>query len=210
MLLPFPYLVDKYNVHPDVILHLGANAGQEAEAYYNAGVESVIWVEAIPAVFEKLNENVKDFHGTITINACVSDVDGEEVEFNVSNNESQSSSFLQLDHHKIIHPEVHYVDKIKMATHRVDTLLKNFKVEGKWFLNADLQGAELLALKGMGNLLHKFKWLYLEVNKKNTYDGCPLVEDIDHYVSKYGFVRSETAEWVADSWTDAFYVKHEN
>jgi hypothetical protein len=46
----------------------------------------------------------------------------------------------------------------------------------------------------------------LEVNKKETYKGCALVQDIDNYLFD-DFKRVETAEWVGDSWSDAFYVR---
>jgi hypothetical protein len=114
---------------------------------------------------------------------------------------------LELGHHSVIHPEVFYKDKIHIKTFRVDDLLKDFKIEGDWFLNADLQGAELLALKGMGDLLHKFKWCYLEVNKKETYIGCPHIDSVDEYLKGFGFERVETGEWVQDTWTDALYCK---
>jgi hypothetical protein len=66
------------------------------------------------------------------------------------------------------------------------------------------------AFKGMGHLLGQFKWVYTEVNKQNTYEGCALIEDLDFYLLKYGFERAETGQWVADTWTDALYVKKYN
>jgi len=206
MMIDFNTLWPKYGINPYGVLHLGANEGQEAEIYYNHSVKEVIWIEAHRPTFEKLQENVKDIPGTTCIQACVSDRYGETY-FNVSNNDSQSSSLLELGHHSIIHPEVHYVDKIPIKTFRVDDLLKDFKIEGEWFLNADLQGGELPALKGMGELLNKFKWCYLEVNKKETYIGCATIDKIDDYLKGFGFERIETGEWVADTWTDALYYK---
>lgn len=206
MMIDFDYLFDKYNIKPNGVLHLGANEGQEAEDYQKRGIENVIWVEANGHVFKKLENHVKDIPGSICIQACVSDRYSETF-FNISNNDSQSSSIMELGHHSVIHPEVHYVDKIPITTHRIDELLKDFDFEGDWFLNADLQGAELLALKGMGELLDKFKWCYLEVNKKETYKGCPDIDDVDVFLLQRGFERVETGEWVADTWTDALYLK---
>lgn len=206
MMIDFNYLWPKYKIHPNGVLHLGANIGEESKFYYNAGVENVIWVEGNGEIFEKLKNNVQDIPGTICIQACVSDRYSETI-FHVSNNGSQSSSLLELGHHSVIHPEVHYVKNVSVKTHRCDELLKDFFFEGDWFLNIDLQGAELLALKGLGEMINKFKWAYLEVNKKETYKGCPLIEDIDDYLIQYGFKRMETGQWVADTWTDALYCK---
>lgn len=206
-MIDFDILWPKYGIKPDGVLHLGANTGQEAPVYAKHGVKEVVWIEAIPAVFNELVRNV-DQYGHTCILACVGEDEGREVEFNISNNESQSSSYLELAHHKIIHPEVSYVGKIKTTIRRLDVMMaEDAYKEGVWFLNADLQGAELPAFKGMGNLLHDFKYVYTEVNKRETYKGCALIEEVDEYLGRFGFVRVETGQWVGDTWTDALYIK---
>jgi FkbM family methyltransferase len=206
MLIPLQTLFEKYNIQSSGILHCGASTGQEAEAYNQHGIKNVIWVEAIPDVYEELKRHVEPY-GHLCINVCVSDVDGEMVNFNISNNEGQSSSFLELGVHKEIHPTVHYVNSIELETKRLDSILKDIDISSINFINFDLQGAELKALKGMGDILKQIDYCYLEVNKKETYVGCGLIDDVDEYLSRYGFVRVETAEWVSDTWSDAFYIK---
>lgn len=208
MMIHFDDLWPRHNITPYGVLHLGSSVGQEKDVYVKHGVKEVIWVEAIPAVFAELLNNVKDIPGTICINACVGEEEGKEVEFNVSNNEAQSSSYLELGHHKIIHPSVHYVDKFKTTIRRGDVLFKDFKFEDSWFLNADLQGSELQAFKGMGELLHKFDFIYSEINFKECYIGGALVGEIDEYLSRFGFLRKETGVVVGETWTDALYIKH--
>lgn len=208
MMIDFNTLWPKYDVYPYGVLHLGANQGQERETYRKNGVKKVIWVEAIPEVFYQLSENIKSFEGHSALNICVGDVEGEPVEFKVSNNESQSSSYLNLKHHSVIHPEVHYVHSFETIKRRLDKIfpLASFSKE-KWLLNLDLQGAELDAIMGMGALIEEFEWIYTEVNKKEVYEGCALISDIDEYLKLFGFFRAETGAWVSDSWTDAFYTK---
>jgi len=209
-MINFKYLFDKFNVKPKGVLHCGASTGQEAETYKSFGIEKVIWIEAIPDVFENLEKHLRFVNcetGATCINACISDVDGKEVIFNVSNNEAQSSSYLDLGHHLIIHPTVQYIDKIPMKTIRLDTLLQSTDMTDYDFANFDLQGAELDAMKGLGDLIKNFKYIYSEVNKKSTYIGCPLIEDLDIYLSTWGFDRVETGQWVGDCWTDAFWIK---
>jgi FkbM family methyltransferase len=208
MMIDFDILWPKYQIAPYGVLHLGANTGQEYQTYKKHGVGQVIWVEAIPKVFDKLVENLKDDPTQSAMLLCVGDEEGKDVEFNISNNESQSSSILELGHHKIIHPEVHYVDKFTTKMHRLDVVLHPDSFRNvEWLLNADLQGAELKAFIGMGDLLKDFSWVYTEVNKKETYKGCALVEEVDEYLGRFGFVRIETGQWVADTWTDALYLK---
>lgn len=218
MLIPFPTLVKKYGINPTGILHLGANEGNEVDWYTDAGVDRIVFVEAIPHVFDKLKLNMKSWIGEKNIihciNACLAEVDGEEVDFYISSNKGESSSFLTFGVHKSLHPDVTVVDTIKLNTRRLDSLYRDddqytFRMidDELDFLNIDLQGAELLALKGMGGMLSKFKWAYIEVNKVQTYLGCPLVEQIDYYMLRYGFHRIETAPWIGDAWSDAFYCK---
>lgn len=207
MMIDFNILWPKYGIKPDGVCHLGANTGQEADTYVKHGVKEVIWVEAIPAVFAQLLHNTAHIPGTVCVNACVGEVDGKQVEFHVSNNESQSSSYLELGHHKIIHPEVHFVSHFKTTMRRGDILFKDFKFAGSWFLNADLQGSELQAFKGMGDLLHKFDFIYSEINFKECYQGGALVGEIDEYLSEFGFKRIETGPVVGETWTDALYIK---
>lgn len=207
MMIDFNTLWPKYGIKPYGVLHLGGNTGQEAEAYYNLNVKEVIWVEAIPSVYAELLNNVKDIPGSICINACIGEEEGKEVEFHISNNEAQSSSYLELGHHKIIHPSVHYIDSFKTKIERGDKLFKDFKIEGDWFLNADLQGSELQAFKGMGNLLNNFQWIYSEINFKECYIGGALVDEIDTYLSKFGFHGTETGPVVGGTWTDRLYCK---
>jgi hypothetical protein len=112
-----------------------------------------------------------------------------------------------LEYHKIAHSEVHYVEKIAIKTKTLNTIFKDFKLDGFTFLNADIQGAELLMLKGATEILPKLDYLYLEVNKKELYKGCAMIEEIDSFVAQYGFERVQT-EWCGDfGWGDALYIK---
>ena len=62
----------------------------------------------------------------------------------------------------------------------LDTSIYNF-----W--NFDIQGAELLALKGATKSIKYAKAIYLEVNEKELYKDCALIDDIDIFLSQYNF-----------------------
>lgn len=217
MLIQLQDLITKYKFKPKGVVHLGASYGQEAQDYEAAGIKNVWWVEAIPEVFIKMRDSMQkyDFSNIVCTNNCLSNVDGEEVEFKISNNEGQSSSFLDFGTHALAHPTVKFIKKLKLKTKRFDTIAKELVEEGMVnmnnydFLNIDLQGAELLALQGMGRYIRGFKWAYIEVNKDELYRGCPMVEEIDAYLEKYGFERVET-KWTSWNWGDAFYIKKIN
>lgn len=210
MLIPFREVLETYNIKTKGVIHVGANFGQEAKDYYDNGVEDVIWIEANPKSMETLYSHLSQFpkqNPLLVLNKCVSEKDGDEVTFNISNNEGQSSSFLDLEYHKIAHQEVFYTESITLTTTTLNTLFKDFDLKGYKFLNADIQGAELLMLKGATNILPKLECLYLEVNEKELYKGCGLIGDIDDFVSQYGFKRVRT-EWCGNfGWGDAVYIK---
>ena len=80
-----------------------------------------------------------------------------------------------------------------------------YKGEYKYFLfNV---GTELDDLKGSTSVLNQFDLLYIEVNREETYKGCPMVEELDEFLKEYKFTRVET-KWASDyhSWGDACFI----
>lgn len=201
MLIDFNTIVRKYG-KPKGILHVGANRGQEAEIY-SRHVKNIVWIEALPHIYQELVQNVKKY-GHKTILACVSDKE-EEVTFHESNNESQSSSFLELGTHLTAHPEVHYIAEHKMKTIRLDSIIGD--LGDLDFLAMDIQGAEMLALKGLGDRISQFKYIYLEVNTQEVYKGCALQPEIDKYLAKFGYQKREERIFKHWGWGDSLYIK---
>lgn len=108
----------------------------------------VIWIEAIPEVYEQLKINLKDYPNQDSVLACLSDEEDKEVTFHVSNNEAQSSSFLELGTHKESHPTVSYLYDFATKTKTLKSVISETGVDvTDWLLVGDLQGAEGLMLK---------------------------------------------------------------
>ena len=61
-------------------------------------------------------------------------------------------------------------------------------------------------LRGGTKTLENIDAMIVEVNKAEVYEDCPLVEDLDEFLAKFGFNRVTTA-WQTDSWGDALYAK---
>lgn len=74
--------------------------------------------------------------------------------------------------------------------------------------NFDIQGAELMALKGAGDLIKGAEVLYLEVNREPIYAGCALIDELDAWCDERGFVRVATV-WTRAEWGDAVYIRKE-
>ena len=116
---------------------------------------------------------------------------------------------MELGTHKQHYNHIRYVKDINGVTKTINTLYVEHGISPNFanFLNIDLQGAELLALKGMKNLLKHFDYLYLEVNKEELYENCNLIGEIDEYVKQFNFKRVETV-MTKENWGDAFYIKN--
>ena len=128
--------------------------------------------------------------------------------FKITNN-GQSSSIYEFGTHSKYFPGIKFIKSEQRKTATVKKIYSDNHIPEDFanFLNIDIQGAELLAIKGMGELINNFDYLYLEVNDDQVYKGCALVTDIDEYVSKYGFKRVQTYWYSGQGWGDAFYMK---
>lgn len=202
MLIDFRELFPRYKIRPQGVLHVGANVGEEAPVYLELGIKKQLWVEANPHIYRQLLQNISDNPDAIALNFAAGDEQKPSVTLHISNNAGQSSSLLELGTHKIAHPDVYYVGDVTVRMERLDSLY----LTGYDFLNIDVQGFELHVLKGLGEKVGQFKWIYLEVNKAELYEHCALIEDIDIYLGAYGFERRET-KWAGDTnWGDALYI----
>jgi len=185
-------------------LHIGAHECEELTFYNQLGLkkEDIIWIDAIPSkVNDAKNRGIPN-----VFNAVITDKDDEEVTFNISNN-VQSSSVLELGTHLQEHPWVVYVDQIKQKSITIDTFFERNNIDASKynFWNFDIQGAELLALKGATQSIKYAKALYLEVNEKELYKKCGLIGEIDEFLLEYNFKRVLT-NITEHGWGDALYI----
>lgn len=204
MLIPLEELVDSHTIERSNILHVGAHTGEEADVYDALGFQEVFWVEADADTAAELKRNVEKREGHHVIVAVCSD-EVDEVTFNRANN-GQSSSILDLGTHAQEHPEVKYVSKKTMMSTTVDNLFDLGIINECSFMNLDVQGAELLVLKGAEEFLSNVNYIYSEVNAKELYKGCVLMPDLDKWLADRGFIRAETV-MTQHGWGDAIYCR---
>ena len=208
MLIPLNDIYAILNAHNIVAtgaLHIGAHECEELPFYAKLGLstQDLVWIDAIDSkVNEAINRGIPNVY-----NAVVTDKDDETVVFNVSNN-YQSSSVLEFGTHSKEHPWVVYVDKINKQSITIDTFFQRAHLDpSKYnFWNFDIQGAELLALKGAVNSIQHARAMYLEVNVKELYKGCGLIGDIDKFLAQHNFKRVLT-NITEYGWGDALYIR---
>lgn len=209
MLINMDKLIKTYKLDITGVIHVGAHECEEYNFYLNQKIpkENIFWIEAMDNKVKKMKEKNINI-----IKAVVSDRDGEEVTFNITNN-GMSSSFLELGTHKKYHPGVHVVKKEKMITSRIDTIIENglINMDNINFLNIDIQGTELKALKGLGKYIDNINYILTEVNTEKIYKDCCLIDELDNFLKEKGFVRKCTKMWQKKGrntgWGDAFYIR---
>jgi FkbM family methyltransferase len=195
----------EHNIQIKGVLHLGAHDCEEIVIYDKMGIDhkNIVWIDGfIPKVLEAKNKGFINVYY-----AVISDTDNQDVTFNVSNN-IQSSSILELGTHSYYHSNIVYINKIPSKTTTVDTFFKKNELNASKynFWNMDIQGAEMLALKGGLESLQYVDAIYLEVNTTELYRGCSLFNDIDAFLVSHGFTLAEV-EITDSTWGDALYIK---
>ena len=185
------------------VLHVGAHRAEELESYSRNGFNFVTWVEAQPQLAKELLGRLDKTRNRV-INIAAWDTNGELKSLKITNN-SQSSSLLNMKTHIDAYPDISVTNEIQIEAKRLDSILPQ---DSKFSLiNLDIQGAELNALKGLGDILTRTDVIYCEVNRKQLYEGCALVNDIDSYLKQFNFRRVSTKWYIRAGWGDAVYIK---
>ena len=201
-----------FNTFPECIpkkgiLHIGAHMCEERVLYNSINIrdKDTLWIEAIGeivAYVKKINENIN------IVQAVITDKDDEELSFMITNNK-ESSSIFNFGTHAIEHPHVFEIERRRLKSITLNTLFErnNIPHDRFDFINIDIQGAELKALKGATRILPHIKAIYAEVNEKMLYEGAGLLPELDEYLATFNFKRVIT-NMTQHGWGDALYIKN--
>ncbi|MEY3227286.1 MAG: hypothetical protein RLZZ536_1905 [Planctomycetota bacterium] len=169
------------------VVHVGAHTGEEAWIY-NAFRVPVIWVEANPELIPVLSNEIQKFSGQHALQALLTERDGEEVEFRITNNGGASSSVLQLGEHSKMYPDVNETSTVRLKSTTLERVLEKFDGHGRFdALVLDVQGAELLVLKGAGPRITQFKFIFAECSDFEIYKDCCTVESLSAWLKDFGY-----------------------
>ncbi len=206
MLISFNKLTNKYNLKIIGISHFGAHKGQEVKSYLKNGITNIHLFEPQKNAYEFLSHKFKNVNEVNLYNFGLGD-SNESMTLNVEkNNDGMSSSVLQPLEHIKYYPEIKFNQTEQINIKRYEDL----GVSNVNFLNIDIQGFELEALKGCGEKLSEIDYIYIEINRKELYLNNPHVSEIDNYLRNYNFLRVKTI-WASSNlpFGDALYIKKE-
>ena len=176
----------KINTDTPIIIDAGANVGNITALFQQQYKCPTIYAfEPIPELTEGLQKRFEG-HANIYIIPKAVGAETKTISFNLVNNLVSSSIFPVSDIKKHYHGEkvgIKQILNVNMV--RLDEALNG--IDGIDILKLDLQGYELEALKGCGDLLKDIKIVTTEIEFVPLYESQPLFGDIDIYLRSNGF-----------------------
>jgi FkbM family methyltransferase len=183
------------------LVHVGAHLGQERNRYEALGYRRVLWVEGSQAVHQRLAESLSRHMGErtarglptaehLSVCALLTDREGDEAALREFSNDGMSSSiFAATDTLKARWPDLQETGQLQHTrTRTLDGLLSDQDFGRVDTLVVDVQGAELLVLKGAGQTLAQVKAVVSEVSTQPLYSGGVLYAELAAFLQARGFV----------------------
>jgi FkbM family methyltransferase len=171
------------------LLFIGANDMREIRDYVRT-YKNGLFVEAIPATFERLKLNLLQPNTNYkAINSLVTSEPGKTYKFNVFSNMEASSSIYEPNETEWMWNHIHVTHQIDLVSTTVANLLSEEGWEDKRYdLVLDVQGAELEVLKGFGKSnLANIDMVVVEVSTKQFYKGGVLFDELNAFFIQNGF-----------------------
>lgn len=194
-------LRNKYGLSMEGVIHIGAHYGQEYSLYKESGIQNIIFIEPLPDKFEYLKQLSEN---CILFNTALGNFSGYVDMFVDLENKGASSSILSPKKHCELYPSITFSHKVTVPITTLDLLnFDRFKFD---WINIDVQGYELEVFKGGVKTLETIKCIYTEMERDYLYENNSLIDELDGFLSMYGFIRKETW-WMNSVWGEAFYIK---
>lgn len=173
------------------VVHIGADVGQEVEQYFNYGFENIILIEANPECYKILVSKFGNDPRIRIFNYAVCDRQGT-VDFHIHTSRSGSTepaSILPMKRFKEIVKTLHTTKTIQVPAITLDLMFEKHQIAftAYNFLNIDIQGAELLALRCAQKFLSSIDVVVSEVNVVEMYEDGAVEGDVVKFLNQQGF-----------------------
>jgi len=183
------------------LVHVGAHLAQERHHYEASGFRRILWIEGSPSVYARLDTSLREHTGPSGISAAgtvhdsvcslLADRSDSHVEFHEFSNDGESSSMFPptAEKHKRWPGIFATGQKETLRTRTLDEIAQEMRyADTTDVLVVDVQGAELLVLKGAERMLRTVKAVVAEVSTVPYYDGGVLFPELRNYLLARGFI----------------------
>lgn len=207
--------IAKSFLHEDIsiIFELGARYCMDTLGFNKLLPNAKIFTfECNPRTLPECRKAVKNIKNITLIEKAVSDKTGK-VKFYPTNpertitphkngNPGASSLFTVSSNYP---KDVIVQDEIEIESIRLKSFLKQNDIKGIDLLWMDIQGAELMALRGLENDLSKVNLIHTEIEFIDMYEGQPLFKDVKKFLNEKKFFLYDFT-YISPYFGDAIFV----
>ena len=146
MLISLEKIIERFKIQGVYIAHFGAHHGQEVAMYQTNNFEEIHLFEPQSTAFELLESSYQNVKNIFLYNFGLGAKNSSSL-LHLGSGDGQASSVLKPNLHQDLYPYIEFNDSEEIEIKKFDDLDLN-KIN---FLNIDIQGYELQALKGCEN-----------------------------------------------------------
>jgi FkbM family methyltransferase len=205
---------------PLIIFDIGSRDCVQSIEFYKHFPNSKIYAfECNPNTIEICKKNIEPYSDRITlIEGAVCDYDGYITFYPINQektittwkdgNPGASSIFKSNGKYTV---ETYIQDEIVTECHRLDSVMNKLGISNVDIIWMDLQGAELLALKGLGTYLQNVKYIHTEVSYREMYSGQVMFNELNNFIlsNDFSIINNLTLRgWQEDAIYKKNYNKH--
>lgn len=177
-----------------IIFDIGSRDCVQSIEFYNAFPNSKIYAfECNPNTLDICKKNIEPYNDRITlIEGAVCDYDGNITFYPINQkktistwkdgNPGASSIFKSNGEYSV---ETYIQDETITPCHRLDSVMNKYGIPKVDIIWMDLQGAELLALIGLGDHLQNVKYIHTKACHSPIYTNQALFPEINNYLVNY-------------------------
>ena len=178
----------KLNFTPQTIFDIGAARGQWSQAARMVFPDAQIYAfEPISESYKKMQDRMMHDNSFRAFNCALSD-QSNKISFGLNNFRDSSSILKMTDAHKIEFKQTEKEELIIIDAFRLDSI-EEINIIGPAFIKMDVQGAELMVLKGAEKILNKIDGIQLELNFESFYESQATYIEVCNFMYSINFKR---------------------
>ena len=173
----------------DLVLDVGANAGQYAQSLRRSGYRGrIVSFEPLRDAWEHCVALAhRDPRWAIAPRMALGARD-DQIEIHVSNNSVSSSILPMHERHRLAAPDSSYVGRESVDLRRLDGVAGSFLGHAsRPFLKIDTQGYEGEVLAGASEVVQSLRGIQMEMSLTPLYDGSPSCDQLLEMMRSWGF-----------------------